>query len=95
MEKWSTTFAGRCQWLNIARVQEGKGDLKAAVEAYQAQVKGFPDSGWPEREEALERLKKAIPNCSPRRRKKEKRRRKGRRRRAPRKEVTAPAPCGR
>ncbi len=66
MEKWSTTFVGRCQWLNIARVQEGKGDLKAAVEAYQAQAKGFPDSGVASKaEEALARLKKGHPELFP------------------------------
>ncbi|HPO16198.1 MAG TPA: tetratricopeptide repeat protein [Candidatus Hydrogenedentes bacterium] len=66
MDKWSNTFTGRCQWYNIARVQESKGDFKAAVEAYQAQVKGFPDSHISEKsEEALARLKKEHADLFP------------------------------
>lgn len=66
MDTWPNTFAGRCQWYNIARVQESKGDFKAAVEAYQAQIKGFPDSHISERsEEALARLKKEHAELFP------------------------------
>jgi len=66
IEKWPGSVARRRQELNIARVQEQKGNLKEAVDAYKFHSENYPESNFmPEVDKALDRLKQTHPELFP------------------------------
>lgn len=62
-EKWSNSFIARRQQYNIGRVLESQEKFQEAVDAYQAQVKEFPESNIANQAQAaIDRLKKEHPD---------------------------------
>lgn len=66
IEKWPASVARRRQELNIARVQERKGNFKEAVDAYKFHSENYPESNFmPDVNKALDRLKESHPELFP------------------------------
>ena len=66
IEKWPGSVARRRQELNIARVQERKGNFKEAADAYKFHSENYPESVFmPEVDTALDRLKESHPELFP------------------------------
>ncbi len=63
LEKWPTSFTGRRQPANMARLQEQLGNLKDAVASYQQQLSIFPGSQLAQYAQGeLDRLRKSHPD---------------------------------
>ena len=66
IEKWPASVARRRQELNVARVQERKGNFKEAVDAYKFHSEHYPESVFmPEVNQAMDRLKQSHPELFP------------------------------
>ncbi|NUM53387.1 MAG: tetratricopeptide repeat protein [Candidatus Hydrogenedentes bacterium] len=65
-DSWSTSFAARRQPLNIAKLEERRGNLAEAVAAYREQMQVFPGSTIDEEARAaLARLERSNPELFP------------------------------
>ena len=65
-DKWGDSFTGRCQFLNIGRVQEALGNFEAAREAYETQINRLPDTNTERKARmALDALEQDHPELFP------------------------------
>lgn len=65
-DSWSTSFAARRQPINIAKLEERRGNLTEAIAAYREQMQVFPGSSVAEEASAaLTRLERSNPDLFP------------------------------